>query len=77
MAKVIKQMRAQIAYARESVTNQALMIGMWEVLDRYDRADALLDEIAAVQVEDVRRVAQTYLTERRRTVGYFLPLSYE
>jgi zinc protease len=50
------------------------MIGMWEVLDRYDRADALLDEIAAVQVEDVRRVAQTYLTERRRTVGHFLPL---
>jgi zinc protease len=57
-----------------SVTNQALMLGMWEVLDQYARADALLDEIATVQVEDVRRVAQTYLIERRRTVGYFLPL---
>ncbi len=74
MTKVIKQMRAQIAYARESVTNQALMLGMWEMLDRYTRADTLLDEIAAVQAEDVRRVAQTYLTERRRTVGHFIPL---
>ncbi|MGC9040042.1 M16 family metallopeptidase [Roseiflexus castenholzii] len=74
MIKVIKQMRAQIAYARESVTNQALMLGMWEMLDCYSRADTLLDEIAAVQADDVRRVAQTYLTERRRTVGYFLPI---
>ncbi|MCS6938647.1 MAG: pitrilysin family protein [Roseiflexaceae bacterium] len=74
MTKVIKQMRAQIAYAQESVTNQALMLGMWEMLDRYARADTLLDEIAAVQAEDVRRVAQTYLTERRRTVGHFIPL---
>lgn len=73
MAKVLKQMRAQIAYAQESVTNQALMLGMWEVLDRYTRVDTLLDDILAVQAEDVRRVAQTYLTERRRTVGYFIP----
>ncbi len=73
MAKVIKQSRAQMAYSSESVTQQALRLGMWEVLDRYGRLDTLLDELAAVTADDVQRVAQTYLTERFRTVGHFLP----
>lgn len=73
MAKVIKQARAQMAYSSESVTQQALRLGMWEVLDSYGRLDTLLDELAAVTADDVQRVAQTYLTERFRTVGHFLP----
>lgn len=73
MAKVIKQARAQMAYSSESVTQQALRLGMWEVLDRYGRLDTLLDELAAVTAADVQRVAQTYLTERGRTVGHFVP----
>ncbi len=66
-------MRAQVAFGRESVTNQALSLGMWEVLDTYKRVDTLMDEIAAVRADDVQRVAQTYLTEKRRVVGHFLP----
>jgi zinc protease len=73
LAKVRKQVRAQVAYGTESVTNQALLIGMWEVIDSYRRADTLLDELAAVQAEDVQRVAQKYLTPRRRIVGHFIP----
>ena len=73
MAKVLKQVRAQIAYSGESVTSQALLLGMWEVLDSYKRVDSLFDEIAAVTAEDVRRVAQTYLIEQHRTIGHFLP----
>jgi len=73
LAKVLKQVRAQVAYGTESVTNQALQLGMWEVLDSYTRVDTLLDELAAVTADDVQRVAQTYLTERRRTVGHFIP----
>jgi zinc protease len=65
--------RAQVAYGSESVTNQAMMLGMWEVLDSYQRADTLFDELAAVSRDDVQRVAQTYLTERRRIVGQFIP----
>lgn len=74
LAKVLKQVRAQVAYGGESVTNQAMVLGMWEVLDNYRRVDTLLDELAAVQAADVQRVAQTYLTERRRTVGHFIPV---
>jgi zinc protease len=73
LARVRKQVRAQVAYGAESVTNQAMMLGMWEVLDSYQRADILFDELAAVNREDVQRVAQTYLTERRCTVGQFIP----
>lgn len=73
MSKVLKQVRAQIAYSSESVTSQALLLGMWEVLDTYKRPETLLDEISAVTAEDVRRVAQTYLTEKHRTVGHFIP----
>lgn len=73
LAKVSKQVRAQIAYSGESVTNQALQLGMWEVLDGYQRVDTLLDEMAAVRVEDVQRVAQTYLTMQHCTVGHFIP----
>jgi zinc protease len=73
MTKVRKQVRAQIAYSGDSVTNQALMLGMWQLLDRYDRTETLLDEVNAVSAEEVRRVAQRYLTERNRTVGHFIP----
>lgn len=73
LARVIKQVRAQVVYGSESVTNQALLIGMWEVLDSYKRVDSLLDELGQVRLEDVQRVAQTYLTEHRRTVGHFIP----
>jgi zinc protease len=75
MTKVIKQARAQMAYSSESVTQQALRLGMWEVLDSYKRLDTLLDELAGVTAADIQRVAQTYLTERNRTVGHFIPVN--
>jgi zinc protease len=73
LARVRKQLRAQVAYGSESVTNQALQLGMWETIDSYRRVDTLADELAAVSADDVRRVAQTYLTAARRTVGHFVP----
>jgi zinc protease len=73
LARIFKQLRAQIAYSRESVSNQALQIGMWEMLDSYQRSETLLDELATVSPEDIRRVAQHYLSEQRRVVGHFVP----
>ncbi|WP_129671362.1 pitrilysin family protein [Candidatus Chloroploca sp. Khr17] len=77
LARVLKQMRAQLAYSLESVTNQALQIGMWEVLDNYQRGETLLEELAAVEAADVQRVAQTYLTSNRSVIGTFLPTAEE
>ncbi|GAB4430626.1 MAG: hypothetical protein OHK0015_16030 [Chloroflexi bacterium OHK40] len=77
LARVLKQVRAQVAYSGESVTGQAMQLGMWEVLDSYRRTESLLDELAAVTADDVRRVARQYLTERRRVVGHFVPTDEE
>lgn len=77
VAKAIKQTRAQIAYSSESVTQQALQLGMWEVLDSYKRLDTLLEEVAAVTSDNVQRVARMYLHENNRTVGYFIPTEDE
>jgi zinc protease len=73
MSKVIKQARALMAYSSESVTQQGLRLGMWEVLDSYKRLDTLIDSLSAVTAADIQRVAQTYLTERNRTVGHLIP----
>jgi zinc protease len=73
LQKVLKQVRAQIAYSGEGVTSQALSLGLWEVLDSYERMGRILDELSAVTAADVQRVAHTYLTERNRTVGHFIP----
>src|SRR3954447_24191768 len=73
MSKVIKQARALMAYSSESVTQQGLRLGMWEVLDSYKRLDTLIDSLSAVTAGDIQRVAQTYLVERDRTVGHFIP----
>jgi zinc protease len=73
LAKVQKQVRAQLAYSGESVTNQGLLLGLWETLGGYQRNATLLDEVRSVTRADVQRVAQEYLLARQRTVGHFIP----
>lgn len=69
----IRQTQAQFAYHSESVTDQALTLGFLEMLDRYERMETLLNDLAAVTPEDVLRVAQTYLSAENRVTGWFVP----
>jgi zinc protease len=73
LAKAQKQARAQFAYALESVSNQALWLGLSEMVDTYTRFATFLDDLAAVSAADIRRVAQAYFIETNRTVGWFVP----
>jgi zinc protease len=73
LLKAQKQARAQFAYALESVTNQALWLGLMDMVDSYTRFHTFLDDLAAVTAADVQRVAQTYLTQNNRSVGWFVP----
>lgn len=73
LLKAQKQARAQFAYALESVTNQALWLGLMDMVDSYTRFHTFLDDLVAVSAADVQRVAQTYLIETNRSVGWFVP----
>jgi zinc protease len=73
LLKAQKQAKAQFAYALESVTNQALWLGLMDIVDSYTRFHTFLDDLVTVSAADVQRVAQTYLVETNRTVGWFVP----
>ena len=69
----IRQTQAQFAYSSESVTSQALTLGFLEMVDRHERMEHILEELAAVTPEEVQRVARTYLVADNRVTGWFLP----
>ncbi|HEX3722641.1 MAG TPA: insulinase family protein, partial [Nitrolancea sp.] len=73
LARAIKQVRAQLAYAGESVTSQAYWIGSLESVAPGNDADEFSERIASVTAEDIQRVARTYLVPDRSNVGWLEP----
>ncbi len=72
LEKTRKQVRAHFVYGSESITNQARWLGFAEVVTSQAWLDSYLDRIAEVTVEDVQRVAQTYLRRDQATVGWYI-----
>jgi len=72
LEKAQRQARALFAYASESTTNQAFWLGYSEIFADYGWFLRYVDKLAAVTVEDVQRVAKTYLRPQNRTVGWYL-----
>ena len=58
--RAIKQVKALYVYSSEGVTSQAFWIGSMAMVDRWQRAFTLVDELEAVTPDDVRRVAETW-----------------
>jgi zinc protease len=77
LQRALRQLEAQFVYSSEGMTNQAYWYGQWEILDEWQRAVSLPDEIRSVTADDVRRVAQDYLLAERRTVGWLEPVTRE
>jgi len=73
LAKVKKQAKAQMVFTRDGVFRIAMGLGAFAVVDTPDAFDSLISRIDRVTADDVLRVAATYLTERNRTVGWYLP----
>ena len=75
LTKAIKQAKAQFAYSSESVTGQALWLGLSEIFADYAWFEGYIANLSSVTVEDVQRVAQAYLKPSNRTVGWYAPMS--
>jgi zinc protease len=74
LARTRRQLHAQVVYSLEGVTNQGFARGFMDLV-AHDAAawETFPEALQAVTAEDVQRVAQTYLTERQRTTGWFVP----
>lgn len=68
-----KQMRAAFAYSTERVTMQAFAYARAQNAGDYAWVDSYPANVEAVTLDDINRVAKTYLTRKNRTVGYLLP----
>ncbi len=66
-----KQVRAFFAYGSESITNQAYWLGYSSMFASYQWFLTFPERIAQVTPEDVRAMAQRYLTPRQRVVGLY------
>lgn len=69
-----KRARVEFTRASESITNQARMIGMAEIVTGdYRWFETALAKFDAVTLDDIERVRAEYLNEDRRTVGRYIP----
>lgn len=70
-AKNLEQ--ADFVFGQDSVMEEALELGVWEMLGDYHLVDRYLAGIDKVTAADVQRVAKKYLVKANRTVGVLVP----
>ncbi|MDI6771634.1 MAG: pitrilysin family protein [bacterium] len=73
MARVKRQAQAQFVYLRDGVFRRAMSLGMFEAVEWPQTTQALIESVEGVSSVEVTRVARTYLSDRRCTVGHYLP----
>ncbi|MBF0344232.1 MAG: insulinase family protein [Nitrospirae bacterium] len=71
--KAKNQIEASFIMGQDSIYFQGELLGMYDMLGNWRLKDRYLEEIRNVTVEDVKRVAATYLTEQNRTTGILIP----
>jgi zinc protease len=70
-AKNLEQ--SSFVFLQDSIFEEALQLGVWEMLGSYRLMDRYLTEIDKVTAADVQRVAKKYLVENNCTVGVLMP----
>lgn len=77
LSKAVKQTLAKFAFSADSVSSQAYWLGFSEVVASLDWYLDFPGRLSAVTVDDVQRVARTYLRPEVATVGWFVPQARE
>jgi len=74
LARTLRQLHAQVVYSLEGVTNQGFALGFMNLVAHAPAAwETFPAALQKVTSDDVQRVASTYLVERQRTTGWFIP----
>jgi zinc protease len=78
LGRTKRQLHAQVVYSLEGVTNQGFALGFMDLVAGDAAAWQTFPEaLQKVTSDDVQRVASTYLVEKQRTTGWFLPENEE
>jgi len=75
LSKAIKQARALFAYSSESITNQGFWLGFSEMFADGSWYESYLDRLAEVTPKRAWEIAQKYLVDSNRVVGFYRPNS--
>lgn len=67
------QLQAYLIFQNDSVSDQGEQLGYYNTIGSWKDLDRLFDGIMKVTPEQVRQVAEKYLTSDNRTVGRFIP----
>ncbi len=74
LARAIKGLRAQFLYDIETVSRQAMWLGLSALVASPAWLGSMLTNLAAVTAADVQRVARTYFGRDQRVVGWYTPV---
>ncbi len=74
MQKVKNRVEAEYIMDQDSISSQARMMGLCEMIGDWRLKDRYPEGIRKVTAEDVQRVAKKYLIEDKRNVGILIPL---
>ncbi|TET32599.1 MAG: insulinase family protein [Anaerolineales bacterium] len=75
LSKAIKQARALFAYSSESITNQGFWLGFTEMFADGSWYESYLNRLAEVTPKMAWEIAQKYLVDSNRVVGFYRPNS--
>jgi zinc protease len=74
LEKVKNQLETSFIYGQDSLFYQAMVLARHEIAGGWKMLDAYIPSIRKVTLEDIQRVAKTYLLPGNRTVGILIPL---
>ncbi|MBX3025325.1 insulinase family protein [bacterium] len=73
LEKAKNGIESSFVFAQDSLFYQGMLLGEYELSGTWRRIDDYLPGVRAVTAEDVRRVAQTYLSPTNRTTAVLIP----